>query len=259
MLLPEPLGPISACTSPCRTFRFTPRKISLPLMATCRFSIERTLVISLSSCCTPVLSWPEKSRPQTVTFAKKAGLRLEVAESVAVEPALTELAGLDPALSRTSSARGADRSIGLGQLIVRARMLAQERDRPSRLLGNFGLDPPVEQQVGELHKPPFPFLAADLRSIHLGHPLGHPDEQVPAQLAVRRSCPSARPRVQPPGRRSSGQAASAPARSPRTYAAVARAPGVPTSAQPAPSPATAPADCESPCPSHPGATHLHDR
>src|SRR4030095_16944811 len=37
VLLPEPLGPITACTSPARTSRSMPRRISLPATPACNF------------------------------------------------------------------------------------------------------------------------------------------------------------------------------------------------------------------------------
>src|SRR6476661_1336953 len=49
--LPEPLGPISACVSPLRTVRFSPRRISRSSMRTCRFWISR--LMRLGSPCLP--------------------------------------------------------------------------------------------------------------------------------------------------------------------------------------------------------------
>src|SRR4051812_31572671 len=42
--LPEPFGPMSACTSPERTSRSTPRRISCPATVACRFVILSTLI-----------------------------------------------------------------------------------------------------------------------------------------------------------------------------------------------------------------------
>src|SRR4051812_7646517 len=42
--LPEPFGPMSACTSPDRTSRSTPRRISCPATVACRFVIFSTLI-----------------------------------------------------------------------------------------------------------------------------------------------------------------------------------------------------------------------
>src|SRR5262245_49002393 len=42
--LPEPLGPISAWTSPRSTLRSTPRRIALPSTVTCRFWISRSAI-----------------------------------------------------------------------------------------------------------------------------------------------------------------------------------------------------------------------
>src|SRR5437763_6816381 len=45
--LPEPLGPIRACTSPRDTLRSTPLRISLPSTVTCRFWISRSAMSNL--------------------------------------------------------------------------------------------------------------------------------------------------------------------------------------------------------------------
>src|SRR5688572_13134866 len=42
--LSDPLGPMSAWTSPRSTFRSTPRRISLPSTVTCRFWISRSAI-----------------------------------------------------------------------------------------------------------------------------------------------------------------------------------------------------------------------
>src|SRR5262245_43056418 len=46
VLLPDPLGPISACVSPWRIVRFTPRKIGFSSTETCKFLIVKTCDIS---------------------------------------------------------------------------------------------------------------------------------------------------------------------------------------------------------------------
>ena len=54
---------------------------------------------------------------------------------------------------------GADRPIGLGKLVIRAGMLAQESGSPrAASRGHFGLDAPVNEQAGELNQPPFPLV-----------------------------------------------------------------------------------------------------
>src|SRR6266536_3230256 len=45
VLLPEPLGPMMACTSPVLTVRLMPRRISFPPPRTCRFLIS-SIVLS---------------------------------------------------------------------------------------------------------------------------------------------------------------------------------------------------------------------
>ena len=45
--LPEPLGPISTCTSPSRMVRLTPRSISLPSTEACRLRISSIFVLFL--------------------------------------------------------------------------------------------------------------------------------------------------------------------------------------------------------------------
>src|SRR5438309_778541 len=54
------------------------------------------------------------------------GLRLEIARAVAIEPALTEPEAATEDLFKHLSIHGADSSVGLGQFIVRARMLLQD-------------------------------------------------------------------------------------------------------------------------------------
>src|SRR5262245_4660976 len=46
--LPDPFGPMSACTSPDATSRSTPRRISFPSTAACRSSIRNTLMLARS-------------------------------------------------------------------------------------------------------------------------------------------------------------------------------------------------------------------
>src|SRR4051812_24364844 len=46
VLLPEPLGPIKACTSPRLISRFTPRRIGLPSTDTCRSVIFNISVMN---------------------------------------------------------------------------------------------------------------------------------------------------------------------------------------------------------------------
>src|SRR4051812_10856965 len=46
--LPEPLGPMSACTSPDATSRSTPRRISMPATDACRFETRRMLMVAPS-------------------------------------------------------------------------------------------------------------------------------------------------------------------------------------------------------------------
>src|SRR5262245_888210 len=50
---PEPFGPMSACTSPDRTSRSMPRKISCPSTDACRSSMRRTLIVPT----VPFWSW----------------------------------------------------------------------------------------------------------------------------------------------------------------------------------------------------------
>src|SRR2546428_11089845 len=50
VLLPEPLGPMIACTSPARTTRSMPRRIGLPSTATCRSLISRSGTRHLLAC-----------------------------------------------------------------------------------------------------------------------------------------------------------------------------------------------------------------
>src|SRR4051794_29469281 len=45
VLLPEPFGPMMACTSPLFTVRLTPLRISLSSIETCRFSISNIGVL----------------------------------------------------------------------------------------------------------------------------------------------------------------------------------------------------------------------
>ncbi len=47
--LPVPLGPMIACTSFCLIVRFTPFKISLPSISTCKSLISNTDTILMSS------------------------------------------------------------------------------------------------------------------------------------------------------------------------------------------------------------------
>ena len=116
--------------------------------------------------------------PRRLGRGERNRLGLEVAEAIAIEPALAEPEAASQHFLEHLSLEGADRPIGFGQLEVRARMLPQYRDRHARILRDFGLNPSVKQQIGELDKPPFPLIAADLGTIHLGHSLRHANEKV---------------------------------------------------------------------------------
>src|SRR6059036_3155632 len=50
VLFPDPFGPMMACTSPARTVRSTPRRISLPSIPACRFLISSNTVPVIRRC-----------------------------------------------------------------------------------------------------------------------------------------------------------------------------------------------------------------
>src|SRR6187431_2623853 len=58
VLLPEPFGPMSACTSPRLITRFTPRRIGLPSTETWRFEIFSVSVITSLQL---TASWPRSA------------------------------------------------------------------------------------------------------------------------------------------------------------------------------------------------------
>ncbi len=75
-------------------------------------------------------------------------LGLEIAEAVAVEPALTETQAAPQHLFEHFSLEGTDCGVDLGKLVVRAGVLAENRDCPARVNGDFGLDPAVVEHSG---------------------------------------------------------------------------------------------------------------
>ena len=101
-------------------------------------------------------------------------LGLEVAIAVAVEAALAEPQPAAQHLLEHLTLEGADGRIGLGQLVVGAGMLPQDRQRTDAIPGDLGLDPAVVEQVGQLDEPAFPLLAAHLAAIHLREAFGDP-------------------------------------------------------------------------------------
>ena len=78
VLLPEPLGPIRACTSPRWISRFTPRRIGLPSTATCK-----SVIFSDSVIVVPELQSQESSFQSfdAVGFRERFKLRLRSAAS----------------------------------------------------------------------------------------------------------------------------------------------------------------------------------
>ena len=102
-------------------------------------------------------------------------LGLEVAEAVAVEPALAELAAPAPALSRTSCAPGRRSLDRPRRAHSRGRNAGAGSGKATAAIpGHLGLDPSIVEQMRELNQPAFPLVAADLAPIHLGQAIGHP-------------------------------------------------------------------------------------
>ncbi len=178
-------------------------------------------------------------------------LGLEVAEAIAIEPALTQPEAASQYFLEHLSFEGADGGVGLGELVVRAGVLAKDRDRSGGVIGHFRLDSSVVKQVGELHQPPFPLLPTHLTTINLGETVGNPDKQTAGAACGPRRCSSSLPRARPPGPHNFDPAASAPGRSPGKHAWDARALHARRDAPPTRLQAAAPADSGSPYPSRP--------
>ncbi len=112
-------------------------------------------------------------------------LRLKIAGAIAVEPALAEPQASSQHFLKHLPLEGTDGRVGLGELIIRTRVLSEHREsRSPDSVATSASTPRSCKQVRELDQPSFPLLAVDLRAINLGESIGHPCEQEPTQLTV---------------------------------------------------------------------------
>src|SRR5690606_20403931 len=96
--------------------------------------------------------------PDSGRDGRRRRLGLEVARAVAVEPALAEPQPLAQDLLEHLAFQAADRPVQLGQLVIWAGMLAEER-QVLAVPSHLHLDPADLEQAAELGQPPFPSLA----------------------------------------------------------------------------------------------------
>src|SRR5262245_4645253 len=83
---------------------------------------------------------PASTGPCRLRRSDRDRFRLEVARPIAVEPALTEAQAAPQHLLEHLALQGANGRVGLGQRVVGAGMLAEDRDRAALGPGHLGLD-----------------------------------------------------------------------------------------------------------------------